>query len=61
MKEKEEKMHFPKIDDFFTTQEERDAEKLEKVEKINRKIMVFSEIICYNTCKEYQYYLIIFT
>lgn len=34
MKEKEEKMHFPKIDDFFTTQEERDAEKLEKVEKI---------------------------
>ena len=25
------------------------------------KIMVFSEIICYNTCKEYQYYLIIFT
>ena len=34
MKEKEEKMHFPKIYDFFTTQEERDAEKLEKVEKI---------------------------
>ena len=34
MKEKEEKMHFPKIDDFFTTQEERDAEKLEKIEKI---------------------------
>ena len=32
----EEKMHFPKIDDFFSTQEERDAEKLEKVEK--RKI-----------------------
>ena len=22
--------------------------------------MVFNEIICYNTCKEYQYYLIIF-
>ena len=34
MKEKEENMHFPKIYDFFTTQEERDAEKLEKVEKI---------------------------
>lgn len=34
MKEKEEKMHFPKIDDFFTTQEERDEQKLEKVEKI---------------------------
>ena len=27
MKEKEEKMHFPKIDDFFTTQEERDEQK----------------------------------
>ena len=26
MKEKEEKMHFSKIDDFFTTQEERDAD-----------------------------------
>lgn len=26
MKEKEEKMYFPKIDDFFITQEERDAE-----------------------------------
>ena len=34
MKEKEEKMYFPKIDDFFTTQEERDEQKLEKVEKI---------------------------
>ena len=34
MKEKEEKMHFPKIDDFFTTQKERDEQKLEKVEKI---------------------------
>ena len=34
MKEKEERMHFPKIDDFFTTQEERDEQKLEKVEKI---------------------------
>ena len=31
MKEKEEKMHFPKIDDFFTTQEERDEQKLEKI------------------------------
>lgn len=27
-------MHFPKIDDFFTTQEERDEQKLEKVKKI---------------------------
>lgn len=34
MKEKEEKMHFPKIYDFFTTQEERDEQKLEKVKKI---------------------------
>ena len=34
MKEKEEKMHFTKIDDFFTTQKERDEQKLEKVEKI---------------------------
>ena len=34
MKEKEERMHFPKIDDFFTTQKERDEQKLEKVEKI---------------------------
>ncbi len=37
MKEKEEKMHLPKvsIDDFFTSQEERDAQKLEKVQKIS--------------------------
>ncbi len=36
MKEKEEKMHLPKvtIDDFFTNQEERDAQKLERVQKI---------------------------
>lgn len=34
MKENEEKMHFPKIDDFFTTQEERDSSKLEKIENI---------------------------
>lgn len=34
MKENEEKMHFPKIDDFFTTQEERDNRKLEKIENI---------------------------
>ena len=37
MKEKEEKMHLPKvtIDDFFTSQEERDEQKLEKVQKIS--------------------------
>lgn len=37
MKEKEEKMHLPKvtIDDFFTNQEERDAQKLEKIQKIS--------------------------
>lgn len=37
MKEKEEKMHLPKvtIDDFFTSQEERDVQKLEKVQKIS--------------------------
>lgn len=36
MKEKEEKMHLPNvtIDDFFTNQEERDAQKLERVQKI---------------------------
>ena len=36
MKEKEEKMHLPKIDasNFFSTQEERDEEKLEKVQII---------------------------
>ncbi len=36
MKEKEEKMHLPKvsIDEFFTNQEERDAIKLEKIQKI---------------------------
>ena len=36
MKEKEEKMHFPKVavDNYFMTQEERDSEKLEKVEVI---------------------------
>lgn len=35
-KEKEEKMHFPKVtlDNYFTTQEERDAEHLEKVQII---------------------------
>lgn len=34
--EKEEKMHFPKVtlDNYFTTQEERDAENLEKVQMI---------------------------
>ena len=37
MKEKEEKMHLPKvsIDDFFTSQEERDAQKLERIQKIS--------------------------
>ena len=36
MKEKEERMHLPKItlDDFLSTQEERDAKKLEKVQMI---------------------------
>lgn len=35
-KENEEKMHFPKVtlDNYFSTQEERDAEKLEKVQMI---------------------------
>ena len=37
MKEKDEKMHLPKvsIDDFFTNQEERDEQKLEKIQKIS--------------------------
>lgn len=37
MKEKDEKMHLPKvsIDDFFTSQEERDAQKLERIQKIS--------------------------
>lgn len=37
MKEKEEKMHLPKvtIDEFFTTQEERDTSKLEKIQNIS--------------------------
>lgn len=37
MKEKEEKMHLPKvsIDDFFMTQEERDAQKLERIQNIS--------------------------
>lgn len=36
MKEKEEKMHLPKVtvDNFFMTQDERDAEQLEKVQKL---------------------------
>ena len=36
MKENEEKMHFPKvtIDDFFMTQEERDAQKLERIQNL---------------------------
>ena len=34
MKEKNEGMHFPKVtpDNYFMTQEERDAEKLEKIQ-----------------------------
>ena len=32
---KERKMYLPSVDDFFTTQEERDAEKLEKVVNIS--------------------------
>lgn len=46
MKEKETKMHLPKvtIDDFFSTQEERDINKLEKVQKISiRDITDFPE------------------
>lgn len=41
MSKNEEKMHLPKItaDDFFTTQEERDAEKLEKVQNVNIKLI----------------------
>lgn len=37
MKEKEEKMHLPKvtIGEFFTSQEERDEQKLEKIQKIS--------------------------
>lgn len=37
MKENEEKMHLPKvtIDEFFTTQQERDEKNLEKVQKIS--------------------------
>ena len=36
MTKENEKMHFPKVtlDNFFTTQEERDAENLEKVQMI---------------------------
>ena len=32
---KERKMYLPSVDDFFTTQEERDAEKLEKIVNIS--------------------------
>lgn len=37
MKEKEEKMHLPKVtvDNFFMTQEERDEERLEKIQKLS--------------------------
>lgn len=37
-KENKEKMHFPKVtlDNYFTTQEERDAEHLEKIQNISR-------------------------
>lgn len=35
MKEQEQKMKLPKLDDLFTIQEQRDYEKAEKVEKIN--------------------------
>ena len=35
MKEKEQKMKLPKLDDLFTSQEQRDFEKAEKVEEID--------------------------
>ena len=35
MKEQEQKMKLPKLDDLFTIQEQRDYEKAEKVEEIN--------------------------
>lgn len=35
MKEQEQKMKLPKLDDLFTSQEQRDYEKAEKVEEID--------------------------
>lgn len=44
MKEQEQKMKLPKLDDLFTTQEERDYNKAEKVEEISiSKITDFPE------------------
>ncbi len=41
MSKSEEKMHLPKVttDDFFTTQEERDDEKLEKIQDVDTKLI----------------------
>ncbi len=41
MSKSEERMHLPKVttDDFFTTQEERDNEKLEKIQSVNTKLI----------------------
>lgn len=41
MSKNEEKMHLPKVtvDDFFTTQEERNDEKLEKIQCVNTRII----------------------
>lgn len=41
MSKNEEKMHLPKVtaDDFFTTQEERDNEKLEKIQNVDTKLI----------------------
>ena len=40
MKEQEQKMKLPKLDDLFTIQEQRDYEKAEKVEEINKSVLV---------------------
>ena len=37
MEKKENKMHLPTLDDLFTTQEERDSARLEKVVEISIK------------------------
>ena len=38
MEKKENKMHLPTLDDLFTTQEERDSARLEKVVEISTSI-----------------------
>ena len=50
---KERKMYLPSLDDMFSTQEERDAEKLEKVVNISLKDIEEILLKAYSKIKDY--------